>query len=95
MANEHSLASELLATGGRLWSAVECDVKRDRVVVYARLCSHAPTDIQGALAESERVFKTVLGRRVGAGNWLAAVQWSDRLCRTFTPRRDDTDETAA
>jgi hypothetical protein len=88
MGDASGIASELLATAGPLWSSVECAVKHDRVVVYARLCSHPQRDIEGALAESERVFKSVLSRRVGGHNWLAAVQWSDRLCRTFTPEAE-------
>lgn len=86
MFEERDIATELRASGSGLWSSVECDVKRDRVVVYARLVTHARTDLTNALAESERVLKTVLGQRVdGSHGWLAAVQWSERLCKTFTP----------
>jgi hypothetical protein len=74
-----SIAAKLLQSGDSLWSSVECDVKCDRVIVYARLRANPPLGVAGALAESERVFNLVL-----AGDWLATVQWSDRLCRTFT-----------
>jgi hypothetical protein len=83
---EENIALELLQSGNSLWSSVECDVKRDYVVVYARLHTTARQGIEGALAESERVFESVLGRHLAGQNWLAAVQWSDRLCRTFTSR---------
>ena len=43
--------------------------------------------------ESERVLKTVLERRLEGGGWMAAVQWSERLCKTFIPH--DGPETAA
>jgi hypothetical protein len=86
MHDDRDIAAELRHSGGPLWSSVECDVKRDRVVIYARLCTHPQTDIQTALAESERVLKTVLERRMeGGGGWMAAVQWSERLCKTFVP----------
>jgi hypothetical protein len=79
----HSIAAQLLETGDSLWSSVECDVKRDRVIVYARLHANPPLGVEGALVASERVLASVLGGR----DWLAAVQWSDRLCRTFTAQR--------
>jgi hypothetical protein len=76
------IAADLIRRGDSLWSSVECEVKRDRVIVYARLSAHRARGIQGALVESERVFNSVL-----AGcDWVAAVQWSDRLCRTFKSR---------
>ena len=93
MRDERDIAAELRDSGGRLWSSVECDMTRDRVVVYARLCTHPRIDIQVALAESERVLKTVLERRLEGGGWMAAVQWSERLCKTFIP--PDGPETAA
>ncbi len=93
MRDERDIAAELRDSGGRLWSSVECDMTRDRVVVYARLCTHPRIDIQVALAESERVLKTVLERRLEGGGWMAAVQWSERLCKTFIPH--DGPETAA
>jgi len=81
-----NIAAELLSNGDSLWSSVECDVKRDRVIVYARLRINPPLGVESALAASERVFHSVLGGR----DWLAAVHWSERLCRTFTapPPRD-------
>ena len=83
---QRDIAAALRDSGNGLWSSVECDVKRDRIVIYARLVSHARTDLANALAESERVLKNVLGQRAESGNgWLAAVQWSERLCKTFTP----------
>lgn len=86
MYDERDIAAELKSSGNGLWSSVECDVKRDRIVVYARLVAHARTDLENALAESERVLKTVLGGRAQSNHgWLAAVQWSERLCKTFTP----------
>ena len=84
--NEHLIASELLRCGDSLWSWVECDVKRDCVVIYARLRANPSLGVEHALAESERVFKSVLEHRLERHNWLAAVQWSERLCRTFTPK---------
>jgi hypothetical protein len=81
------LVAELLDSGSALWSSVECDVKPNCVVVYARLYLHPRLDIDGALAESERLFNSVLGRRLeGRKSWVAAVQWTDRVCKTFTPR---------
>ncbi|HET8697373.1 MAG TPA: hypothetical protein VFO94_07810 [Gammaproteobacteria bacterium] len=81
--DSHVIAAQLLENGDSLWSHVECDVKRDRVIVYARLHANSPLGVQGALVASERVLTSVLGER----DWLAAVQWSDRLCRTFTAQR--------
>jgi hypothetical protein len=91
---QDSITQELLQSGNSLWSSVECDVMRDYVVVYARLHTTAPQGIEGALAESERVFELVLGRHLAGHNWLAAVHWSDRLCRTFTSRARRNDNTA-
>ena len=76
----HDIAAELLSSGDSLWSSVECDLKRDRVIVYARLRVNPPRGVESALAASERVFYSVLDGH----DWLAAVQWSERLCRTFT-----------
>lgn len=84
MHDERAIAAELRDSGNGLWSSVECDVKRDRIVVYARLVAHARTDLENALAESKRVLNSVLGQRVACGTgWIAAVQWSERLCKTF------------
>lgn len=89
MPENRDLAAELRDSGNGLWSAVECDVRRDRIVVYARLVTHARTDLAGALAESERLLKNVLGQRArGSSGWLAAVHWSERLCKTFTAGDD-------
>jgi len=82
--SEQSIVAELLRDGDALWSSVECDVKRDRVVIYARLHANQPFGVERALAESRRVFESVLARYTGCHEWLAAVQWSDRLCKTFT-----------
>lgn len=85
MYDERDIATKLRDSSNGLWSSVECDVKRDRIVVYARLVTHARTDLKNALAESERVLKSVLGPRAASSHgWLAAVQWSERLCKTFT-----------
>jgi hypothetical protein len=55
-------------------------------VIYARLSTHPQIDLQTALAESERVLKAVLERRLECSSgWMAAVQWSERVCKTFTP----------
>jgi hypothetical protein len=87
--DDFGLAAELLDSGSRLWSSVECDVKPHCVVVYARLNTHPRLDIDGALAESERLLTSVLGRRLdGQKSWVAAVQWSDRLCKTFARLTD-------
>lgn len=82
--DSQALAAELLGLGDALWSAVECDVTRERVIVYAKLHVHPRLDVQHALAESERTLKAVLPERLGGRGWLAAVHWSGRLCRTFT-----------
>lgn len=84
-----SIVAELRDSGSLLWSSVECDIRQHCVVVYARLYTHSRLDIEGALAESERLLKAVLGRRLdGHKHWVAAVQWSERLCKTFTPQAD-------
>ena len=88
MHDEHDIVAELRDSGGRLWSRVECDVKPNYIVVYARLWPHADTNIQRALAESEHLLKTVMERRLEGGRrWFAAVQWSERVCKTFAPER--------
>jgi hypothetical protein len=78
------IVAELLTTGRDLWSGVECDIRQDRVVVYARLC--ATPNLERALQDSERLLANVLERRIGGQSWVAAVQWSERMCRTITPR---------
>jgi len=84
----HNIAAELLQSGDALWSSVECDVKHDCVIVYARLRANPALGVEGALAASQRVLCTVLDGR----EWLAAVQWSDRLCRTFMAAGAITDD---
>lgn len=89
MHDEREIVAELRSSGGLLWSSVECDVKGGHIVVYARLSVHPQTDLQSALAESERVLNAVMERRLdGARSWLAAVQWSERSCKTFSPAGD-------
>jgi hypothetical protein len=85
--DDYGIAAELLDSGHRLWSSVECDVKQHCIVVYAQLFIHPRLDVNGALAESERLLKSVLERRLeGRKRWVAAVQWSSRLCKTIVPR---------
>jgi len=84
MHETHPIVAELLAMGRELWSEVECDIRQDCVVVYARLC--ATRNLEGALQDSERLLTHVLDRRLGDLNWVAAVQWSERMCRTIAPR---------
>jgi len=89
MDEDIDIATELRDSGGRLWQSVECDVRPQGVVVYARLCAHQAFDVAGALAESERLIESVLTRRLDKHKtWVAAVQWSERLCKTFTPRAE-------
>lgn len=78
-----NIAAELLRSGGSLWSTVECAVRSDRVVVYARLSAIHADGVEGALVASQQVFNSVLAGR----DWLAAVHWNDRLCRTFKSPR--------
>jgi hypothetical protein len=89
MAQEHEIVAELRHSGSRLWSSVDCDVRPNCIVVYARLSTHPRLDVAGALAESEELLKAVLERRLeGRRSWVAAVQWSERLCRTIRPAAD-------
>ena len=86
MMEVRNIAAELSRSGDALWSSLECEIRRDRVIVYARLSPHQAHDVRDALVESERVFNSVLAGR----DWLAAVHWSDRVCRTFkSPRAGD------
>jgi hypothetical protein len=80
-----NITAELIRSGESLWSQVECEIRRDCVIVYARLCANEGHGVEGALAESERVFNSVLAGR----DWLAAVHWTDRMCRTFKSRRSE------
>jgi hypothetical protein len=90
MNDRHSIESELLAQGSRLWSAVQCDVKGDRFVVYAELSCAAPVpSLPTALRESKRIVNHVLQRRLGGIDWLATVHWSGRVSYTFAPDRPD------
>ena len=76
----------MLDSGSRLWSSVQCDVTQHCIVVYARLYGASLLDVDGALAESERLLKSVIERRLdGRKSWVAAVHWSDRLCKTIVP----------
>jgi hypothetical protein len=87
---DYGIVAELLDSGSRLWSSVQCDVKQNCIVVYARLYGDSLLDVDGALVESERLLKSVIERRLGGRkSWVAAVHWSDRLCKTFTPPADD------
>jgi hypothetical protein len=74
------IEAELRAIGRGLFLGVECDIWRDRVVVYARLC--ATPNLERALEESERLLNSVLGR-LDTQDWIAAVHWSERMCRTI------------
>jgi hypothetical protein len=78
-----NIAAELIRSGDSLWSSVECEIRRDRVIVYVRLSATHGHGVEGALVESERVFNSVLAGR----DWLAAVRCTDRVCRTFKSRR--------
>jgi hypothetical protein len=79
------LVAELRDSGVGLWSSVECDVRPHGFVVYARLDTHPHVDVARALTESERLIKSVLTRRLERSEaWVVAVQWSERLCKTFT-----------
>jgi hypothetical protein len=80
-----NIAAELIRSGDSLWSQVECEIRHDCVIVYARLSANQGHGVEGALAESERVFHSVLAGR----EWLAAVHWTDRVCRTFKSRRSE------
>jgi len=76
------IADQILSIGRELFSSIECDVWRDRVVVYARL-STTP-NLERALKESEQLLARVLGT-LDTQNWIAAVHWSERMCRTIAP----------
>jgi hypothetical protein len=76
------IEAELRTIGRGLFLGVECDIWRDRVVVYARL--GAAPNLEHALKESERLLNSVLGR-LDTQDWIAAVHWSERMCRTIAP----------
>ncbi len=75
---------ELQSAGGALWSAVECDRKYDRWVVSANLRS-ADGSAARAIAESERLLKDVLDRRLRDRDWLAVVLCGGRVSHTVRP----------
>ena len=82
MAEPDHIADQILSIGRELFSSIECDIWRDRVVVYARL-STTP-NLERALKESEQLLARVLGS-LDTQNWIAAVHWSERMCRTIAP----------
>ncbi|HEY3516114.1 MAG TPA: hypothetical protein VGL98_03635 [Gammaproteobacteria bacterium] len=77
------IADHILTIGRDLFSSIECDIWRDRVVVYARL--RATPNLERALEESERLLGGALGT-LETQDWIAAVHWSERMCRTIVPR---------
>jgi hypothetical protein len=82
MAEPDHIADQILSIGRELFSSIECDVWRDRVVVYARL--KATPNLERALEESERLLARVL-ETLDTQDWIAAVHWSERMCRTIAP----------
>jgi hypothetical protein len=74
------IAAQILGVGRDLFSSIECDIWRDRIVVYARLS--ATPNLERALEESERLLTGVLGA-LDTQDWIAAVHWSERMCRTI------------
>ena len=83
MAEPEHIEAQILSIGRELFSSIECDIWRDRVVVYARLI--ATPNLERALEESERLLTSVL-ERLDTQDWIAAVHWSERMCRTIAPR---------
>ena len=83
MAEPDNIADQILRIGSGLFSSIECDIWRDRVVVYARLS--ATPNLERALQESERLLTSVLAR-LDTQDWIAAVHWSERMCRTIAAR---------
>jgi hypothetical protein len=84
MLEPEQIEAQLRTIGRNLFLGVECDVWRDRVVVYARL--GATPNLEHALRESERLLTSVLSS-LDAQDWIAAVHWSERMCRTIKPAR--------
>ena len=82
MLEPEQIEAQLRTIGRDLFLGVECDVWRDRVVVYARL--GVTPNLEHALKESERLLASVLGN-LGTQDWIAAVHWSERMCRTIAP----------
>ena len=83
MAEPDHIEAQILSIGRELFSSIECDIWRDRVVVYARLS--ATPNLERALEQSERLLTSVLAR-LDTQDWIAAVHWSERMCRTIAPR---------
>ena len=83
MAEPDHIEAQILSMARELFSSIECDIWRDRVVVYARLI--ATPNLERALEESERLLTSVL-ERLDTQDWIAAVHWSERMCRTIAPR---------
>jgi hypothetical protein len=83
VAEPDHLEAQILSIGRELFSSIECDIWRNRVVVYARLS--ATPNLERALEESERLLTSVL-ERLDTQDWIAAVHWSERMCRTIAPR---------
>jgi hypothetical protein len=83
LAETDHIEAQILSMGRQLFSSIECDIWRNRVVVYARLS--ATPNLERALQESERLLTSVL-QRLDTQDWIAAVHWSERMCRTIAPR---------
>ena len=83
MPEPHHIEAQILRIGRDLFSSIECDIWRDRVVVYARL--GATPDLERALEQSEQLLTSVL-EGLETQDWIAAVHWSERMCRTIAPR---------
>ena len=89
MNDKLNIASELLQSGAELWSAVQCDVKGDCLVIYAELTTDPKPEVSDVLMESKRLVREVLQRRLGGREWLATVHWNGRISYTFAPERSD------
>jgi hypothetical protein len=84
------VAFELLSAGGRLWTSVDCDGSRGRWIVYANLRSSesgvgSEQATAPAFSESAAIIKRVLGNRLNARDWIAAVLCGERLSCTIRP----------
>jgi hypothetical protein len=75
---------ELLSLGNRLWSAVKCVHRHDRLVVYATMRSEPHSS--DAFRDSERILRSVLHNRLMARDWVAVVLCGDRVSYTVRPR---------
>jgi len=89
MNDKLSIASELLRSGADLWSAVQCDVRGDCVLIYAELTTDPKPAVCDVLLESKRLVREVLQRRLGRGDRLARVHWNGRISYTFAPDSKD------